>query len=152
LLQEKASMATTPITYANISTILDHPIEAVWGHVAAFGGLEHWADGVSDCSVEGNGAGAIRTVVRNGGSVRERLEAIDPRTHMIRYQILPPHPLPADEVHGNIILRAIGPEATELVWRSDAIDFRVPPEALGARIEQFYRDSAEGLRRLLDGG
>lgn len=145
-------MATTPITYANISMTLHHPIEAVWAHVSAFDGLEHWADGVSACSVEGSGTGAVRTVVRNGGSVRERLESIDPAGHMIRYQILPPHPLPADAVHGNIILRAIGPEATELVWRSDAIDFRVPPEALGTKIEQFYRDSAEGLRRLLDRG
>ncbi|MGH6614578.1 SRPBCC family protein [Sphingomonas sp.] len=143
---------TPPTIYASVSAELDHPIDAVWARIGAFGGLQHWADGISGCSVEGEGQGAIRTVVRNGSEVRERLEAIDPAGHMIRYQILAPHSLPADDVHGVMILRAIGPATTRIVWRSDATAFRVPPEALGARIEQFYAASIEGLRRLLDAG
>ncbi|MDB5704227.1 MAG: hypothetical protein JWN66_1343 [Sphingomonas bacterium] len=145
-------MTSSSITYASVRAELDHPIEAVWARIGVFGGLEDWADGVSACSVDGKGVGAIRTVVRNGNSVQERLEAIDPVGHVLRYQILQPHPLPADAVHGNVILRPLGAGRTEMVWRSDARNFTVPPEALGARIEAFYAASIEGLRRLLGGG
>lgn len=145
-------MTRSSITYATVRAELDHPIERVWARIAAFGGLQDWADGVSACTVEGDGVGAVRTVTRNGNNVRERLEAIDPAAYMLRYQILQPHLLPADAVHGNVILRALGDGRTEMVWRSDAADFRVLPEELGARIEAFYGASIEGLRRLLEAG
>jgi Polyketide cyclase / dehydrase and lipid transport len=143
-------MTSPPITYATVTAILDHPIDAIWLKIAGFGGLEHWADGVQSCVVEGDGVGAIRIIVRNGNSVRERLEAIDPAAHMIRYKILPPNMMPAEDVHGTIALRATAASTTEIVWHSDATAFAVPQAALGARIEQFYAASIDGLRRLLD--
>jgi hypothetical protein len=51
-----------------------------------------------------------------------------------------------------ISLSAAGPDRTEILWRSEARDFQIPPEALGARIEQFYAASIEGLDRLLSAG
>jgi hypothetical protein len=145
-------MTSSSITYASVRTEFEHPIEIVWARIAVFGGLEDWADGVSGCSVEGKGVGAVRTVVRNGNSVRERLEAIDAVGHVLRYQILPPHKLPAQAVHGNVILQSLGAGLTEMVWRTDATDFTVPPEVIGARIEAFYAASIEGLRRVLGDG
>jgi hypothetical protein len=142
-------MTSSSVTYASVRAELDHPIETVWARIAMFGGLEDWADGVSACSVDGAGVGAVRTVVRNGNSVLERLEAIDPVEHVLRYQILQPHRLPADAVHGNVILRSLGAGRTEMVWRSDATDFTVPPEVIGERIEAFYAASIEGLRAVL---
>lgn len=143
-------MTSPSITYAEVEARLDHPIDAVWLRIAAFGGLQHWADGVSDCTVEGAGVGAVRTVTRNGNTVCERLEAIDAEARTLRYQILPPHPLPADDVHGNVALTALDNGATKIVWRSDATNFRAPPEALGARIADFYQASIDGLSRLLN--
>jgi hypothetical protein len=142
-------MTSSSITYASVRAELDYPIETVWARVAMFGGLEEWVEGVSACSMDGEGVGTVRTVVRGGGSVRERLEAIDPIGHILRYQILPPHRLPAEAVHGNVLLRALGERRTEMVWRSDARDFTVAPEVLGAQIEAFYAASIEGLRRAL---
>jgi hypothetical protein len=137
--------------YASVRAVLDYPIDAVWAVAGRFDGLEAWADGVSACSVEGEGVGSVRTVSR-GGIVREQLQSCDPGRHQIRYKILAPHALPADEVCGEITLRAIGPEATEIVWRSDAARFHAPPEALGERIEAFYRASIRGLERVLSAG
>ena len=144
-------MTSAAITYAEVSARLEHPVARVWDRIAAFGGLELWVDGVSDCTVEGDGVGAVRTVVRNGNSVRERLEEIDPRSHMIRYRILPPHSIPADNVCGSILLQELADGATEMVWRSDATDFHVEPDMLGERISAFYGASIQGLARLLDG-
>jgi len=62
------------VEYARVRRVLGHPIDAVWAPLSLFGGLERWVDGVQTCTLEGHGVGAIRTVGRNGRSVRERLE------------------------------------------------------------------------------
>ena len=145
-------MTTTRVTYADVRAVIDYPIEQVWALIACFGGLERWAAGVSACELEGNGVGAVRTVHLGNRSARERLEAIDPNSYRLRYHILPPHAMPAEDVYSEIILTAIGSDRTEMVWRSEASDFAIPPDELGARIETFYGKSIEGLKRLLDGG
>jgi hypothetical protein len=138
----------TRTVYASVRMALEYPIDAVWAVAGRFDGLEAWADGVSACSVEGDGVGCVRTVTR-GGVVREQLESRDPGRHQISYTILAPHALPADDVRGEITLTALGPEATQIVWRSEAARFHAPPEALGERIEAFYRASIGGLERVL---
>ena len=138
----------TRIEYARVSVVLDHPIDQVWAVAGRFGGLEAWADGVSACSVEGDGVGAVRTVTR-GRVVREQLETLDPGLHEISYRILAPHALPAEDVIGAIALTALSPEKTEIVWRSAASSFHAPPGPLGERIEAFYRASIQGLENLL---
>lgn len=145
-------MTTTRVTYADVRAAIDHPIDKVWVPIARFGGLEHWAAGVSACETEGEGVGAIRTVHLGDRGARERLEAIDPGSFRLRYHILPPHAMPAEDVYSDIILTAIGNDRTEIVWRSEASDFSIPPDELGARIELFYSKSIEGLKRLLDAG
>ena len=145
-------MTTDTVTYADVRVALDHPVGAVWAMVAAFGRIDRWAAGVLACTADGEGPGMIRTVSLAGRQVRERLEAIDPAAHSLRYQILPPHGLPAREVRGEITLVALDGGGVEMRWRSEATDFAVPPEQLGARIEDFYRHSIEGLDRMLRGG
>ena len=138
-------MATGSVEYARVERVLDHPPEQVWAIIGAFGGLELWADGVTACSLDGE----VRTVTRNGSTVRERLDRRDAAALELVYTILPPHPLPADEVQSTITLTEVAPDRTAIVWRSEARDFRAPPEVLGARIEAFYAASLDGLARLL---
>ena len=140
------------IEYACVRAVLDHPLPRVWQYVGRFGELDRWVDGVTACSVDGEGPGAVRTVTRNGVIVRERLERLDADRHEISYLIEEPHALPASGVRGTISLSAINPSATEIVWRSLAAQFGVPPGVLGERIEQFYKASIEGLGRILDAG
>jgi hypothetical protein len=134
--------------YACVRVVLDHPIDDVWRIAGRFDGLESWADGVSACTVEGEGVGAVRAVTR-GGVVREQLESLNPEHHQISYRILPPHALPAEDVRGVITLIALGPEATEIIWRSDAAKLNGPVIALTERIEAFYRASIRGLEQHL---
>jgi hypothetical protein len=145
MLQERAQMATGSVEYARVARILDHPPAQVWAIVGMFGGLELWADGVTACTLDGE----VRTVTRNGSTVRERLDRRDADALELAYTIMPPHPLPADNVQSLIALQPLGPDRTGIVWRSEASDFRVPPTALGARIEIFYAASLDGLARLL---
>jgi hypothetical protein len=145
-------MTTTPVTYADVRAVIDHPVGRVWPLIADFGGLAAWAAGVTGCTLDGEGPGAVRTVALGDRVARERLEAIDPVRHWLRYHILPPHAMPADDVYSDISLTAIGKDRTEIRWSSEASGFAVPPEQIGARIEGFYGKSIEGLRRLLDRG
>jgi hypothetical protein len=151
LSQEIEPMTTARVTYADVHAVIDHPIDRVWEEIARFDGLERWVSGVVGCDVEGERVGAVRTVSLGDRSARERLEELDDASHRLRYHILPPHAMPADDVHSEIILTAIGNDRTEIVWRSEAAGFVIPPEQLGARIGAFYGKSIEGLCRLLDG-
>ncbi len=142
-------MSEETIEYARAEAVVDHAIERVWAVVGSFGGIETWMDGVSVCTVEGEGVGAIRTVTRNGSTVREQLIRWDVSAREISYAILPPHPLPASDVRGTIILEPLK-ERTRVSWRSHARDFKLPAETLGAGISAFYAASIDGLTRLLD--
>jgi hypothetical protein len=152
LSQENAAMTSPSITYASVTELIDQPIDAVWPVIAAFGGVEHWIPGITACTVEGSGVGAVRTVVSHGNSVQERIEALDDEARLLRYHILPPHSVPVDGLHGNIRLAAIDDTTTELTWWSDATQFHAPQDVVSARIETFYRRSIEGLRALLAAG
>jgi hypothetical protein len=145
-------MATGDVTYADVRVALDHPVETVWAAVAAFGEIDRWAAGVCGCVADGEGPRTVRTVSLAGRQVRERLEAIDPSVYSLRYRILTPHGLPAGDVRSEILLVPLDGGGVEMRWRSQATDLEVPPEQLGARIEDFYRRSIAGLDRMLRGG
>lgn len=145
-------MATVAVTYADVRVVLDHPVDAVWAVVADFGRIDRWAAGISGCEADGEGPGTIRTVSLAGRQVREQLDAIDPAARRLCYQVLPPHGLPARNVRSEIQLIPLDDGGVEIRWRSEATDLEVPAEQLGARIEDFYRRSIEGLDRMLRGG
>src|SRR3989442_1316821 len=128
------AMMTDGIEYARVTVILDHPVDRVWAYAGQFGGLENWADAVSECAVEGEGVGAVRIVTHHGRIAREQLDRIDPAGHEISYLILEPHAMPARNVRGTISLRPLDDGRTEIVWRSHATDFEVLHEARGQRI------------------
>ena len=142
-------MTADAIIYADVRMVLDHPIDRLWSPIAAFGDLDRWAAGVTACTVEGTGPGAIRTVSLGERQARERLEAIDPSGHSLRYHILPPHAMPAQNVYSDISLTAWDGGRTEMRWRSEGTDFTAPPEQIGAVIATFYRRSIEKLDRML---
>ncbi len=140
------------MTYADVRVVLDHPVAILWPPIAAFGELDRWAAGITGCSVEGEGPGAVRTVSLGDRQTRERLEAIDPSVHHLRYHILPPHRMPAQNIYSEISLTALGDNRTEVRWRSEATDFDAPLQQIGVVIEGFYRRSIEKLDQLLRGG
>jgi len=131
--------------YAEVHELLDHPVQAVWPQIAAFGAIDRWVDGVTGCTM----TGAVRIVQLGERQVREQLEAIDPAAYRLRYRVLPPHRLPAVDVCSEIRLIPLEDDRTEMVWCSDATEFEIPREQFGALIEAFYRRSIDGLRRLL---
>ncbi len=145
-------MAASAVTYADVRVALGHPARAVWAAVADFGRIDRWAAGVTGCFLDGEGPGAIRTVFLAGRQVREQLDVIDPAVRRLCYRVLPPHGLPARDVRSEIRIVSLNGGGVEVWWRSEATEIDVPLEQMGARIEDFYRRSIEGLDRLLRDG
>ncbi len=100
------------------------PLERVWELVSDFGGVARWSIGPVSCTVEGSGVGAIRTIRRGDGVVRERLERWDATDHSFSYSFVDDIPLPVDDLVGTIAVRRARASAaaeTEIVWSARGV-------------------------------
>lgn len=134
---------------ARVVEVIDASIGEVWGVIAGFGALRLWMPAAESCSLEGFGVGAVRTVRALGAVTREKLTVCDPGAYRLTYALQDPTILPACGVEGEMSLRALGDNKTELTWSSRAEQVLVPAKDLTAIIEPFYRDSIAGLKRAL---
>jgi hypothetical protein len=137
------------VEYARVVRTMEHRIDAIWPVIADFGGIARWIAGVSDCRVNGEGVGCIRTVFIKDRQVRERLHTSDGARHVLAYQILPPHSLPASDILSTMELSPAGPGSTCFVWRSQAV-LSVDPAVMRASIEPFFEASLDNLQLVLD--
>ena len=65
------------------------PVDVVWNVIGDFGAAHRYLPGVTACSVEGSGVGALRTLTRADGSQTvERLEEWDGGNHTLSYSLL----------------------------------------------------------------
>ncbi|MET0984600.1 MAG: SRPBCC family protein [Steroidobacteraceae bacterium] len=135
--------------YVRVVDVVDASIGAVWGVIAGFGALRLWMPAAESCTLEGFGVGAVRTVRALGGVTREKLTFCDPGTYRLAYALQDPTILPATGVVGEMSLRALSENKTELTWVSKAEQLSIPEKDLAAIIEPFYRDSIAGLKRAL---
>ncbi len=70
-------------------TVIDAPAVAVWQVISDFGAACQYLAMVVNCTVEGAGAGALRTLTyADGSTVVERLEALDAAAHRLSYALL----------------------------------------------------------------
>jgi len=75
------------------STVLDAPIETVWGRIRDFNGLPTWTPFVVASRIEdglpSDAVGCVRNFrLADGGELRERLLALSDREHSCAYSIL----------------------------------------------------------------
>lgn len=75
------------------STLVDASVDRVWAVVRDFNALPVWTPFVADSRIEGGGpsdrVGCVRQFsLREGGTIRERLLALDDAGHSCRYAIL----------------------------------------------------------------
>src|ERR1044072_6728164 len=77
-----------------VSTVINAPIERVWRTAADYNGLPSWMPGMKDSTIEpGQTPREMGAVLKLGMAgtkevLRERLEALDDKTHTITYSVL----------------------------------------------------------------
>ncbi len=98
------------------------PLEVVWDLVSQFGGVARWSVDPVNCTVDGAGVGAVRTVQRGTRTVRERLEHWDATNHSFSYSFVDDLPLPVEHVVATIGVR--GGDVSVITWsaRGDVAD------------------------------
>jgi len=98
------------------STIAIHaPADAIWRVIGDFGTACQYMDMVVNCTVEGEGVGALRTLTfADGSTIVERLEALDKAALRLKYALLTATPF--GTCLTTMTLRELGPSQTELEW------------------------------------
>jgi Polyketide cyclase / dehydrase and lipid transport len=89
------------MTTACYSTVLDHPLEAVWSLIRDFNNYPAYIEGVSESVIEddrrGDEVGAVRRFCYRGDWVRQRLAAHSDEAHSLTYAGIEPLPFPTGD-------------------------------------------------------
>ena len=125
------------------------PIDRVWEVLSDFSAMQKRTAGLTRFTVEGSGAGAVRTFqIGDGPIMRERLEIFDPDRYYFAYALLPPAFM--ENYLGDVQLNPDGPDACFIVW-SGRCTVASAEEAAERRVflENVYRNGIAWARKEL---
>jgi len=113
------SRAAAPWLDVHQTITIDAPASKVWKTVKDFDALNTWLPPVAkDELVEGTNdtVGAVRLLtLKDGGTVKEKLLAFDPKHHMYRYSILE-SVLPVSDYTSRLAVTSAGSGKTAVRW------------------------------------
>ena len=82
------------MTQASCKTTINMPADAIWRVISDFGAACKYLVMVDDCSVAGQGIGALRTLTgADGSTIVERLESLDAAARRLSYALFDEHAL-----------------------------------------------------------
>lgn len=123
----------------------------VWEIVRDFNGVAKWIGPVVESTMEGEGVGAVRTVILEGGAeVKERLEALDDDARSLTYSIVT-SPLPIDDYVSTIKVTGASDSECDVDW-SSTFEVGAATEAeMIDLVTGVYQAGFDGLKELLGG-
>ncbi len=136
----------------SMSTELGVPADRVWELIGRFNALPDWLPGVERSEIEGDGKGSVRTLhLAGGGTVTERLEALDDAGKTYSYSIVT-SPLPVANHTATLRLRetADGSGCT-VEWQSDFQPAGAPEGDAVAAIQGVYQAGLDNLKKMFGG-
>jgi hypothetical protein len=125
----------------HIAEEVNAAIDDVWDLVGDFGGLLRWNPFVACCSSNGEGAGALRTVLTpDGREIVEQIEVHDAAARVLRYRVVSAVPeIPVVGMSVKITLAELAKERTRVTW-----DGSLPAEI--GEVESLVQSIASGFR------
>ena len=126
------------------------PAQHVWETIRDFNGLPAFISLIAKSTTEGEGVGAVRTLVFQDGHVAvETLESLDDEAMRLRYALFDAPDRPFKGYVATMQLDAVDAGSCELTWSSqfEAQD-GVTEEEAKAGPEGLYEDGIAGLKRL----
>lgn len=131
-----------------ISDRIEASADKVWDLVGDFAGVQRFSAGLTSCTTEGAGVGAVRTLeLASGAKLQERCELLDAARRTLDYSILS-GPLPIASYLARIQLFEDG-DGTRIEW-SSSFEPKGITEAQGiAMIEGVYKGGIAGLKKAL---
>jgi hypothetical protein len=104
------------MTQVSCNTTIHTSADAIWQVIGDFGAASQYLAGVVNCTIEGAGVGAQRTLTGADGTdaVVERLETLDEEAHLLSYALLTDTPF--RNCLTTMMVRDMGPHYSELKW------------------------------------
>ena len=126
------------------------PADAVWQVLSDFGAAGQYVAGVADCTVEGEGIGARRTLTSaDGSAIVERLETLDAAAHRLSYSLLTDTPF--RNCLTSMTVRELGQSRAELEWSATFEADGLPTQEAREMLEDALAANCLALKRLLEG-
>lgn len=143
------------LAYAEImphaaQTITIHAsVDAIWRVISDFSASAKYLAMVTNCSVQGSGIGALRTLTYLDGSVIvERLEMVDEATHGLSYTLL------SDTAFGSCLttmaLRDLSLDQTNLIWTADFHPSILPVNEVQPLMQSLLAANCQALKQFLE--
>ena len=125
------------------------PADAIWQVISDFGAACQYLSMVVNCTVEGEGVGAQRTLTSVDGSpIVERLEALDQVNHQLSYTLLTDTPfrncLTTMQVHD------LGPNQAEVEWSATFEADGLPADEARDMLEAALTANCVALKQFME--
>lgn len=157
------AVAKAPLLHVNQSVEIAAPAHKVWKAVASFDALNTWHPAVAkDEIVEGKNdePGAVRLLtLRDGGTIKEKLLAFEPKTRTYRYEILE-GVLPVSDYKSTLTVASTGKGKCTVTWSGHfrRKDTGASPadnandKTATDTITSVYQGGLQNLKKMMEGG
>lgn len=137
------------VTHASSTIVIDASADAIWQVIGDFGAACQYLPGVANCTVEGAGVGALRTLTTaDGSAIVERLETLDEAAHRLSYALLTDTPFRNNLTI--IAVRELGPNQAELSWSATFEADGLPASEAQELMEDALAENCWALKQLLE--
>ena len=137
------------MTRVACQTTIHVSADAVWQVICDFGAAGQYLARVIECTVEGAGIGAVRTLTSTDGStIIERLETLDGATHRLSYALLTDTPF--RNCLTTMLVHDLGQGQAELEWSATFEADGLPADEAREMLEGALTANCLALKQLLD--
>ena len=137
------------MTQVSGKTTLYVPADAIWQMISDFGAASQYLAGVVNCTIEGAGVGAQRTLISADGSIIvERLEMVDEAIHRLSYILLTNTPF--RNCLTTVTVRDLGPNQAELTWSATFQPDGIPASEVVELLESALTVNCLALKQFLE--
>jgi len=137
------------MTHATSMITIHVPADAIWQVISDFGAACQYLVMVDDCSVAGQGIGALRTLTSaDGSTIVERLETVDAAARRLSYALLSDTPFA--NCLTTMAVRDLGPNQAELAWSASFQPDGLPASEAVALLEGALAANCLALKQLLE--
>jgi len=131
--------------------MINMPADAIWLVLSDFGAACQYLLMVVDCTVEGQGLGALRTLTYADGShIVERLEALDTAAYRLSYALLSDTPF--RDCLTTVTMHDLGSGQCQVAWTAIFEADGLPASEAVEMLEGAFELNGRALQRFVDTG
>ncbi len=137
------------MTQASCKTTIDVSADATWQVISDFGAAGQYLSGIVNCTLEGAGVGALRTLTSADGSmIVERLETWDEIARALSYSLLTDTPF--RNCRTSMAVSELGPGRAELDWAATFQADGIPVSEAVEMLEAALSENCRALKQFIE--